>query len=171
MTFEEVSLSSFLVPSFPTLWFATHSAGSHIVFKWRCKDRQKGIAHGQKSLLLPGWGMKRNEKEWKRKESRKIRGVNSDEFVFFSFYRRKHRFSAQIFYLIEENERKNGEIVRKIGNFWRNFVEYIRLQQSKRKIIGSSHCLLPCSNYFSRSYIIHIHSESSTENFWKIYHS
>ena len=157
MTFEEVSLSSFLVPSFPTLWFATHSAGSHIVFKWRCKDRQKGIAHGQKSLLSPGWGMKRNEKEWKRKESRKIRGVNSDEFVFFSFYRRKHRFSAQIFYLIEENERK--------------IVEYIRLQQSKRKIIGSSHCLLPCSNYFSRSYIIHIHSESSTENFWKIYHS
>ena len=37
--------------------------------------------------------------------------MNSDEFVFFSFYRRKHRFSAQIFYLIEENERKNGEIV------------------------------------------------------------
>lgn len=34
--------------------------------------------------------------------------MNSDEFVFFSFYRRKHRFSAQIFYLIEENERKNG---------------------------------------------------------------
>ena len=171
MTFEEVSLSSFLVPSFPTLWFATHSAGSHIVFKWRCKDRQKGNAHGRKSLLSSDWGMKRNEKEWKRKESRKIRGVNSDEFVFFSFYRRKHRFSAQIFYLIEENERKNEEFVRKIGNFWRNFVEYIRLQQSKRKIIGSSHCLLPCSNYFSRSYIIHIHSESSTENFWKIYHS
>ncbi len=57
--------------------------------------------------------------------------MNSDEFVFFSFYRRKHRFSAQIFYLIEENERKNGEIVRKIGRFWRKYVEYNRLQQAR----------------------------------------
>lgn len=46
--------------------------------------------------------------------------MNSDEFVFFSFYRRKHRFSAQIFYLIEENERKNGKIVRKLGDFGGN---------------------------------------------------
>ena len=90
--------------------------------------------------------------------------MNSDEFVFFSFYRRKHRFSAQIFYLIEENERKNGEIVRKIGRFLRNFVEYIRLQQSKRKIIGSSHCLLPCSNYLSWSYTIHVREVSPTED-------
>ena len=50
--------------------------------------------------------------------------MNSDEFVFFSFYRRKHRFSAQIFYLIEENERK-------IGRFWRKYVEYNRLQQAR----------------------------------------
>lgn len=57
--------------------------------------------------------------------------MNSDEFVFFSFYRRKHRFSAQIFYLIEENEWKNGEIVRKIGRFWRKYLEYNRLQQAR----------------------------------------
>ena len=57
--------------------------------------------------------------------------MNSDEFVFFSFYRRKHRFSAQIFYLIEENERKNREIVRKIGRFWRKYLEYNRLQQAR----------------------------------------
>lgn len=56
--------------------------------------------------------------------------MNSDEFVFFSFYRRKHRFSAQIFYLIEENERKNEEIVRKIGRFWRKYVENNRLQRA-----------------------------------------
>lgn len=47
----------------------------------------------------------------------KIGEMNSDEFVFFSFYGRKNRFSALIFYLIEENERKNEEFVRKIGNF------------------------------------------------------
>lgn len=60
--------------------------------------------------------------------------MNSDEFVFFSFYRRKHRFSAQIFYLIEENERKNGEIVRKIGRFWRKYVEYNRLPQQDESL-------------------------------------
>ena len=54
--------------------------------------------------------------------------MNSDEFVFFSFYRRKHRFSAQIFYLIEENERKSGEIVRKIERFCRKYEECIWLQ-------------------------------------------
>ena len=57
--------------------------------------------------------------------------MNSDEFVFFSFYRRKHRFSAQIFYLIEENERKNEEIVRKIGRFWQKYVENNRLQRAR----------------------------------------
>ena len=73
--------------------------------------------------------MKRNEKERKRKESMKIGEMNSDEFVFFSFYGRKNRFSALIFYLIEENERKNEEFVRKIGRFLRKYVEYNRLQQ------------------------------------------
>ena len=101
----------------------------------------------------------------KKERIEENRGMNSDEFVFFSFYRRKNRFSAQIFYLIEENERKNEEFVRKIGRILRKYVEYIRLQQSKRKIIGSSHCLLPCSNCLSWSYTIHVHSESSTENF------
>lgn len=57
--------------------------------------------------------------------------MNSDEFVFFSFYRRKHRFFAQIFYLIEENERKNEEFVRKIGRFWRKYVENNRLQRAR----------------------------------------
>lgn len=46
--------------------------------------------------------------------------MNSDEFVFFSFYRRKHRFSAQIFYLIEENERKTGKLCGKSGDFGGN---------------------------------------------------
>lgn len=57
--------------------------------------------------------------------------MNSDEFVFFSFYRRKHRFFAHIFYLFEENERKNEEIVRKIGRFWRKYVENNRLQRAR----------------------------------------
>lgn len=66
----------------------------------------------------------------KKERIEENRGMNSDEFVFFSFYRRKNRFSAQIFYLIEENERKNEEFVRKIGRILRKYVEYIRLQQS-----------------------------------------
>ena len=57
--------------------------------------------------------------------------MNSDEFVFFSFYGRKNRFSALIFYLIEENERKNEEFVRKIGRFLRKYVENIRLQRAR----------------------------------------
>ena len=58
----------------------------------------------------------------------KIGEMNSDEFVFFSFYGRKNRFSALIFYLIEENERKNEEFVRKIGRFFWKYEECIRLQ-------------------------------------------
>lgn len=94
MTFEEVSLSFFLVPSFPTLWFATHFAGSHFVFKWRCKDRQKGNAHGRKSLLSSDWGMKRNEKEWKRKESRKIGGWTLTNLCFSVFIEEKSFFRS-----------------------------------------------------------------------------
>lgn len=56
--------------------------------------------------------------------------MNSDEFVF-SVFIGETSFSAQIFYLIEENERKNGEIVRKIGRFWRKYLEYNRLQQGR----------------------------------------
>jgi len=67
----------------------------------------------------------------KKERIEENRGINSDEFVFFSFYRRKNRFSTLIFYLIEENERKNEEFVRKIGRFWRKYVEYNRLQQAR----------------------------------------
>lgn len=91
MTFEEVSLPSFLVPSFPILWFATRLMGSHLVFKWRCKDRQKGNAWPKKSSFV----RLRNEKEWKGMKKERIeenRGMNSDNFVFLGSYRRKKSF-------------------------------------------------------------------------------
>lgn len=65
----------------------------------------------------------------KKEKTRKIRGMNSEEIVFFDFYIRKNRFSAQIFYLSKENEWKNEEFVRKNEEFVRKCAEYIRLQQ------------------------------------------
>lgn len=62
--------------------------------------------------------------------------MNSEEIVFFDFYIRRNRFSAQIFYLSKENEwkneefvRKNEEFVRKNEEFVRKCAEYIRLQE------------------------------------------
>lgn len=55
--------------------------------------------------------------------------MNSEEIVFFDFYIRRNRFSAQIFYLSKENEWKNEEFVRKNEEFVRKCAEYIRLQQ------------------------------------------
>ena len=57
------------------------------------------------------------EKGKKKERIEEDRGMNSDEFVFWGAYRRKNRFSTLIFYLIEENERKNEDFVRKIGRF------------------------------------------------------
>ena len=55
--------------------------------------------------------------------------MNSEGIVFFDFYIRRNRFSAQIFYLSKENEWKNEEFVRKNEEFVRKCAEYIRLQQ------------------------------------------
>lgn len=57
------------------------------------------------------------EKGKKKERIEENWGMNSDEFVFLRAYRRKNRFSTLIFYLIEENERKNEDFVRKIGRF------------------------------------------------------
>ena len=57
------------------------------------------------------------EKGKKKERIEENRGMNSDEFVFLGGYRRKNRFCTLIFYLIEENERKNEDFVRKIGRF------------------------------------------------------
>lgn len=57
------------------------------------------------------------EKGKKKERIEENRGMNSDEFVFLGAYRRKNHFSTLIFYLIEENERKNEDFVRKIGRF------------------------------------------------------
>lgn len=57
------------------------------------------------------------EKGKKKEKIEENRGLNSDEFVFLGTYRRKNRFSTLIFYLIEENERKNEDFVWKIGRF------------------------------------------------------
>lgn len=55
----------------------------------------------------------------KKEKVEENREMNSDEFEFFRYYKKKKRFSTLIFYLIEEYERKNEEFVRKIGRFWR----------------------------------------------------
>lgn len=46
--------------------------------------------------------------------------MNSDEFVFFSFYRRKHRFSAQISILSRKMSGKTGKLCGKLGDFGGN---------------------------------------------------
>lgn len=88
MTFEEVSPSSFLVPSFPILWFATRLMGSHLVLNDDAKI-------GKKEMLMAEKVFFRQAEEWKGMKKERIeenRGMNSDNFVFLGSYRRKKSF-------------------------------------------------------------------------------
>ena len=117
MTFEEVSPSSFLVPSFPILWFATHSAGSHFIFKWRCKDRQKGNAHGRKRNLSSGSVIKWKKKERKRKKSRKIGEWTLMNLCFWGLIEGKIVFPPWSSILLRKMSGKTRILYGKSGDF------------------------------------------------------